>query len=146
MEERRRMMALADLRRSPMMAHLLDALADGKDIGHYGRLTVAIVGSYFLDQDELVHILLQGRGLDEGEAQALVQQVAAHRYNPPSRAQIQEWQQYQDFPICPASNDPDACNVYHALRFPEAVYEDIEAYRTQQADAQQAEDVARGTA
>jgi hypothetical protein len=108
------MMALADLRQSPMMVHLLDALAAGKDIGHYGRLTVAIVGSYFLDQDELVHILLQGRGLDEDEVQTLVRQVTERRYNPPSRGQILDWQQHQDFPLCPTSNDPDACNLSRA--------------------------------
>ena len=137
-------MALADLRQSPMMAHLLDAQAEGKDIGHYGRLTVAIVGRYFLDRNELVDLLLQGRGIDEGEAKALVQQVAEHRYNPPSREQILEWQQLQDFPLCPTPDDPDACNLYRDLRFPEAVYEDIEAYREQRFDAR-CEEAARGT-
>jgi hypothetical protein len=137
-------MTLTDLRQSPMMAHLLDALADGKDIGHYGRLTVAIVGRYFLDQNELVDLLLQGRGIDAGEAKALVQQVAEHGYNPPAREQILEWQQHQDFPLCPTPDDPDACNVYRDLRFPEAVYEDIEAYREQRFDAGTAEDTIRG--
>lgn len=118
-----------------MMAHLQDALADGQDIGHYGRLTVAIVGRYFLDQNEMVELLRQGRGIDEGEAKALVQQVTDHRYNPPSREQILEWQQHQDFPLCPNPDDPDACNLYRDLRFPEAVYEDIEAYREERFDA-----------
>jgi hypothetical protein len=138
-------MSLADLRQGPMMAYLLDAQAQGKDIGHYGRLTVAIVGRYFLDPDDLVRLLRQGRGIDEGEAKALVQQVAEHHYNPPAREQIREWQQYQDFPLCPTPDDPDACNLYRDLRFPEAVYEDIEAYREQQFDAGTAGDVARGT-
>ena len=31
-------MAVEDLRQNKMMAHLLDALGDGEDIGHYGRL------------------------------------------------------------------------------------------------------------
>lgn len=137
-------MALADLRESPVMAYLLDALADGKDIGHYGRLTVAIVSSYFLDPDDLTRLLRQGRGIDEGEAKALVQQVAEHHYNPPSREQILEWQQLQDFPLCPTPNDPTACNLYRDLRFPEAVYEDIEAYREQRFDASAAEDAAHG--
>jgi hypothetical protein len=137
-------MALTDLRQSSLMAHLLDALGDGKDIGHYGRLTVAIVGRYFLDRNELVDLLLQGRGIDDGEAKALVQQVAEHGYNPPARAQILEWQQHQDFPLCPTPDDPDACNVYRDLRFPEAVYADIEAYREQRFDAGAAEDATRG--
>lgn len=131
------------LRKSPMMAHLLDALADSKDIGHYGRLTVAIVGSYFLDPDDLADILLHGRGINEGEARALSQQVAEHQYNPPTRAQVLEWQQHQDFPLCPTPDDPDACNVYRDLRFPEEVYANIEAYREQQVDASEVKTAAR---
>lgn len=132
------------LRQSPMMAHLLDALADSKDIGHYGRLTVAIVGSYFLDRDDLTDILLHGPGIDQAEAKALVQQVAEHHYNPPARAQVLEWQRHQDFPLCPTPDDPDACNVYRDLRFPEEVYADIEAYRDQQSDAGDIDTTAHG--
>jgi DNA primase large subunit len=33
-------MPAEDLRQSPMMSHLLDALDQGEDIGHYGRLTL----------------------------------------------------------------------------------------------------------
>jgi hypothetical protein len=33
-----------NLRDSPMMAHLLDALEAGQDVGHYGRLTFVMVG------------------------------------------------------------------------------------------------------
>ena len=137
-------MTLDQLRQSPMMAYLLDALADGKDIGHYGRLTVAIVGSYFLGRDDLVRLLQQGRGADVGEVKALVLHASKHRYNPPSRAQILEWQQHQDFPLCPTPDDPDACNLYRDLRFPEVVYEHIEAYREQQLDATEAEDAIHG--
>jgi hypothetical protein len=36
-------MPVEDLRRSPMMEHMLDALDEGEDIGHYGRLTFAMV-------------------------------------------------------------------------------------------------------
>ena len=128
-------MSLQELRRSPLMAHLLDALADGKDIGHFGRLTVAMVGHYFVSRDELVRVLLAGQGIDEREAKALVKQVEDHRYNPPSRAQILEWQRHQEFPLCPTPDDPDACNLYRDLRFPEAVYEDIEEYHEQRFDA-----------
>jgi len=128
-------MALVDLRQSPMMAYLLDALTEGRDIGHYGRLTVAIVGSYFLGRDDLVRLIQQGRGADTGEVKALVLQASKHRYNPPSRAQILEWQQHQDFPLCPTPDDPDACNLYRDLRFPEEVYEDIAEYREQRVGA-----------
>src|SRR6185437_5400504 len=47
----------ADLRKSPMMAHLLDALNDGKDIGHYGRLTFVMVARHFMDEEDLVTLL-----------------------------------------------------------------------------------------
>ena len=43
-----------NLRDSPMMAHLLDALEAGTDVGHYGRLTFAMIARHFLDEDELV--------------------------------------------------------------------------------------------
>jgi hypothetical protein len=114
-----------------MMSHLLDALEDGKDIGHYGRLTFAMVARFFVSRDELVSLLLKGRGIDEGGAKALVQQVEEYDYSPPTRQQVLEWQQHQDFPICPTPEDPDACNVYRELTFPESVYKDIEEYREQ---------------
>ena len=60
------------------------------------------------------------------------------------RAQILEWQQHQDFPLCPTPDDPDACNVYRDLRFPEAVYADIEAYREQRFGAGAVEGATRG--
>ena len=46
-----------NLRDSPMMAHLLDALEKGTDVGHYGRLTFAMVARHFLDEEELVGLL-----------------------------------------------------------------------------------------
>ena len=105
-------MSVAELRQSPMMAHLLDALDQGKDIGHYGRLTFAMIGHHFLDRDELVDWLKKDPDIDEGEAKALVQQVESRDYNPPSRRTILDWQGRQDFPICPALDDPDACNPF----------------------------------
>jgi hypothetical protein len=50
-----------DLRDSPMMAHLLDALEEGTDIGHYGRLTFAMIARHFMDEDELVRLLADQR-------------------------------------------------------------------------------------
>jgi hypothetical protein len=118
-------MSLDDLRQSDMMAHLLDALHSGQDIGHYGRLVFAIVARHFIDEDELVQQLMQDKDLDEHAARALVSQVTARDYNPPRRERILEWQSQQEFPICPTPEDPRACNVYRELRFPEGVYEDI---------------------
>jgi hypothetical protein len=130
-------MALSDLRRSPMMVHLLDALERGEDIGHYGRLTFAMIADRFLDRDEVVAWLRKDRGCDEAEAKALVQSVEARGYNPPSRRRILEWQQQQKFPICPTPDDPNACNPYRDLSLPEEVFADIEEFREQQFDAEE---------
>ncbi len=119
-------MPLQDLRNSDMMAHLLDALDAGQDIGHYGRLTFAMVARHFLEEDELVELL--SKNVDEHEARSLVKQVQVRDYNPPRRERILEWQQRQDFPICPTPDDPRSCNVYRDLQFPEDVYEDIEEF------------------
>ena len=120
------------LRRSPMMSHLLDALERGEDIGHYGRLTFAMVARHFMDTEDLVRLLTQGGDTDERKARALVKQVEDHDYNPPRRERILEWQAKQEFPICPNPDDPDACNVYKELDLPERVFEHIEEYREQQ--------------
>lgn len=129
-------MAIKDLRKSSMMAHLLDALDAGKDIGHYGRLTVAMVGHHYLEREELLTVLASGKGADETELKSLVQQVYERDYNPPRRERILEWQAQQDFPICPDPDDPNACNVYRELDMPDAVIEHIEEYREQRFDAE----------
>jgi len=126
-------MAVEDLRRSGMMSHLLDALGRGEDIGHYGRLTFAMVARRFVDRDELVALLSQDKDTGEAKARALVQQVEEHDYNPPRRARILEWQAKQDFPIIPNADDPDAGNVYRELDFPDEVFDHIEEYREQKA-------------
>ena len=122
-------MPVEDLRKSEMMNHLLDALEEGKDIGHYGRLTFAMVAHHFLDEEELVEWLSKDSDTDESKARALVQQVEERGYNPPRRERVLEWQEQQEFPICPNPDDPDSCNVYRELDFPEEVFEDIQGYR-----------------
>ena len=131
-------MALNDLRKNDMMAHLLDALEQGKDIGHYGRLVFAMVGRHFLNEQQLVRHLAKCKGFDETQAAGLVRQVTARGYNPPKAEKILQWQAEQEFPICPQSDQPGACNVYRNLTFPEGVYEDINAFYEQQADGQAA--------
>jgi DNA primase large subunit len=126
-------MPVEDLRQSPMMNHILDALDRGEDIGHFGRLTFAMIAHHFLDKDELVEWLAKDGITDENEARALVQQVEERGYNPPRREKILEWQSEQDFQICPNPDDPDACNVYNELTFPDDVYEDIQQYREEKA-------------
>ena len=51
-----------------------------------------------------------------------VQQVEEKGYSPPRRDKILQWQSEQDFRICPNPDDPDACNVYNELTFPDGVY------------------------
>lgn len=126
-------MAVDDLRKSEMMAHLLDALDAGKDIGHYGRLVFAMVARHFLDEEELVRYLQKDRDFDEQQARALVLQVQGKDYNPPRREKILQYQQEQEFPIIPDPDDPDAGNVYRDLQFPDHVYEHIQEYHEQKA-------------
>ncbi len=128
-------MSVQDLKQSPMMEHLLDALDKHQDSGHYGRLVFAMVARHFMTEDELVKYLEKNPGVSEAQAQALVQQVQGRDYNPPRRERILEWQKQQDFPICPNPDDPDACNVYKNLRFPDDIYENIEEYREEKAEA-----------
>jgi hypothetical protein len=117
-----------ELRKSPMMAHLLDALDQGADIGHYGRLVFAMVARHFLDEEDLVEWLQKDEDFSEAQARRLVLQVQGRDYNPPKRQRILEWQKEQAFPICPNPDDPDACNVYKDLTFPDEVYESISGY------------------
>ena len=126
-------MAIDDLRKNHMMAHLLDALEAGQDIGHYGRLVFAMVARHFVDEDELLTYLQKNPEFTEDEARALYHQVQGRDYNPPRRERILEWQKQQDFPICPNPDDPDACNVYNELIFPDEMYEDIQEYREEKA-------------
>jgi hypothetical protein len=128
-------MSVTELRKSEMMAHLLDALNRGKDIGHYGRLVFTMVGRHFLEEGELIGYLAKDRDFSEDEARSLVHQVASRDYNPPRRERILEWQTQQDFAIIPNPDDPDAGNVYRDLTFPEGIYEDISEYHEQKAEA-----------
>jgi hypothetical protein len=122
------LMAVEELRKNEMMAHLLDALDQNQDIGHYGRLVFAMVARHFMDGDELVAYLQKDPDFTEQEARALYAQVQGRDYSPPRRERVLEWQKEQQFPICPHPDDPDACNVYKDLRFPEEVYDHISGY------------------
>ncbi len=115
------------------MGHMLDALDNGEDIGHYGRLTFAMISRYFLKDEEIVGLLTKDQDAGEQEIRALVQQVREKGYNPPRRDRIIQWQEQQDFDICPNPDDPDACNVYNELQFPDELYESIQEYREEKA-------------
>ena len=121
-------MPIKDLRKNNTMAHILDALDNGKDIGHYGRLTLAMVAQYFADEEEIVTQLRKDKDFTEEEARSLYQQVSSKEYSPPSRDSLLEWQSEQDFQIVSNPEDPDAGNVYQDLTFPDRVYESISSY------------------
>ncbi len=123
-----------NLRDSAMMAHLEDALKKGTDIGPYGRLTFAMVARHFMNEDELVSLLAKEPGFSEEDARALVLQVTRKDYNPPKRERILEWQELQDFPICPNPEDPNGCNVYKELKFPEEIYQNIDDFWAEKAE------------
>ena len=118
-----------DMRSNSMMAHLLDSLDRGEDIGHYGRLVFAMVARHFGSDDDVVAQLRKDNDFSEDDARALVAQVTSAGYNPPKRAKILEYQAQQDFAIIPNPDDPDAGNVYKDLTFPDGVYEHIAEYR-----------------
>ena len=96
------------LRENGMMLHLLDSLASGEDIGHYGRLVFTMVARHFLEEDELIELLLGDPATDEEQAVTLLEQVKARDYSPPRREKILQFQAQQDFAIIPNPDDPDA--------------------------------------
>ena len=124
-----------DLADSPMMAHLMEALQSGQDIGHYGRLTFAMVAHWFMDEEQLVRLLSKSGDTDEDDARRMVAEVKGHGYNPPKRERILQWQSEQDFQICPSPDDPGSCNVYSELKFPDEVYENIGEFWEEKAEA-----------
>ena len=64
-------MAVSDLRKNDMMAHLLDSLEAGKDIGQYGRLVFAMVARHFVSENELVKLLSKDKNFSEDDAKKL---------------------------------------------------------------------------
>src|SRR5690348_16968360 len=100
----------------------------GEDIGHYGRLVFAMVARHFMPPEDVVKELCQCPDFTEEQALSLVDQVSLRDYNPPRREKILEWQEEQEYKICPVPGDPDACNLYKNLKFPDDVYEKIEDY------------------
>jgi hypothetical protein len=112
-----------------MMAHLVDALERGDDIGHFGRLVFTMVARHFGSSDELIALLTKDATFDADAARALIAQVEEANYSPPKRAKILEFQARQAFPIIPNPDDPDCGNVYRDLTFPDEVYDHIAEYR-----------------
>ncbi len=132
---RRKVMGMDELKKNSMMAHLIASLEAGKDIGHYGRLVFAMVARHFLSRDELLAMLSKDPDFSDAQANLLVRQVEGKDYNPPKRDRVLAWQKEQEFPICPNPEDPDSCNVYKDLNFPDHVYEHIQDYVEQKAES-----------
>jgi hypothetical protein len=123
-----------NLQDSPMMVHLLENLKAGKDIGEYGRLTFVMVARHFMSEDEIEKLLAKQPGFDSQTGRALLLQVQSRDYSPPKRERILEWQAQQDFPICPTPEEPNSCNVYRELRFPQEIYDRIGEFYLEQAE------------
>jgi hypothetical protein len=121
-------MPMEDLKKEPMMAHLIATLDSGHSVGHYGRLVFAIVARHFVERDELCAWLEKDPECDGEQARALMSQVESRDYNPPKRERILEWMRRQDFRFCPNPEDPGQCNVYRNLEFPKEVYDRIEEF------------------
>jgi hypothetical protein len=126
---------IKELREDTMMAHLLNSLEAGKDIGHYGRLVFAMVASRFLSEQEVIDWLAKDLDCPSEKASAMLHQVEGRDYNPPRRERILQWQAEQDFPIIPDLADPDCGNVYKSLKFTDRVYDHIEHYQIEKAKA-----------
>ena len=118
-----------ELRKDSMMAHLLDSLEAGKDVGHYGRLVFAMVARHFLPHDEVLAYMTRDRDFSDEDARLMLKQVEGRDYNPPKRERILEWQSQQEFPILPNPEDPDCGNLYRNLKFPDEVYQHIGHYQ-----------------
>lgn len=123
------------LRDDRMMAHLLDSLDAGKDIGHYGRLTFAMIARHFLTDDEVLAELTKDRDFSDEQARQMLMQVEGRDYSPPRRERILQWQAEQEFPIIPDRHDPDCGNTYKTLRYPKQTYDHIGHYQEEKASS-----------
>ena len=117
------------------MARLIDAMEKGEDVGHYGHFTFVTVARHFIDEDAVTKLLLKQPEMDEAKARALIEHVKERGYNPPRRERILEHQGKGGFQIIADPKDPDSGNLYRELQFPEAVYEDINEYYEEKAEA-----------
>jgi hypothetical protein len=125
----------SEMRKDSMMAHLLDSLEEGQDIGHYGRLVFAMVARHFMPHEEVLAWLTRDPDFSDAEATVMLRQVEGRDYNPPKRDRILQWQAEQEFPILPNPDDPDCGNLYRNLKFPDSIYNNIEHYQEQKVES-----------
>ncbi len=117
-----------ELRKDPMMAHLLDSLDAGTDVGHYGRLVFAMVARHFLPHADVIAWMTKDSDFNEEQAQQMLQQVEGRDYTPPRRERLLQWQKEQEFAFMDV-HDPDSGNLYRNLEFPKEVYDHIGHYQ-----------------
>lgn len=117
-----------ELRKDPMMSHLLDSLEAGTDIGHYGRLTFAMVARHFMPHEEVIAWLCKDSDCTEEHAGTMLHQVEGRDYSPPRRERLLQWQREQEFQFIDP-HDPDSGNLYRNLEFPKAIYDHIGHYQ-----------------
>jgi hypothetical protein len=125
-----------DLRQSPTMVRLIEALKKKTDIGANGLFIFVTTARHFMNEDEIVALVNQQPDMDEEKARAFVLHIKERGYNPPRRERILEMQGQQKFAIIANPEDPDSGNLYRELRFPEEVYEDIQEYYEEKVAAQ----------
>src|SRR5688572_22861999 len=77
-----------DLRDSPTMARLLEALEKGADIGHNGQFVFVTAARHFMDEEKIITLLSRQPDMDEHKARAFLYHVAERGYNPPRRERI----------------------------------------------------------
>ena len=130
--------AIDELRKDSMMAHLLDSLEAGKDIGHYGRLVFSMVARHFLPHEEVLAWLTRDPDFSGEQATLMLRQVEGKDYTPPKRDRILDWQKQQEFPIIPNPEDPDSGNLYRNLKFPDEIYKHIGNYQEEKLESEHA--------
>ena len=123
------------LQQSPTMARLIRDLESGSDIGHYGQFVFITAARHFIDDDAITELIAKQPDMTEERANAMVLQISEKGYNPPKREKILDFQKEQDYPIIENPDDPDAGNLYRELHFPETVYEEINHYYEEKAEA-----------
>ncbi len=117
-----------ELRKDPMMAHLLDSLEEGTDVGHYGRLVFAMVARHFMPHADVIAWMTKDNDFSAEQAQQMLHQVEGRDYTPPKRERLLQWQKEQEFQFMDV-HDPDSGNLYRNLEFPKEVYEHIGHYQ-----------------
>jgi hypothetical protein len=78
--------AMEDLRKNGMLAHVLDALDAGEDIGHDGKLVFAMVARHFMDEDELLAYLQKNPEFPEEEMPSVSSGAGARQQSAAARA------------------------------------------------------------